>query len=89
MNEVTIIQVLNETLYMTLIISAPIMGIGMFVGITTSIIQTVTSIQDQSLAFVPKLLATVVTIFLMGSWILNKIVEFTVRILTNLPQFAH
>ncbi|MBF0544440.1 MAG: flagellar biosynthesis protein FliQ [Candidatus Riflebacteria bacterium] len=88
MNETTIIQVLNETLYMTFVIAVPVMGIGMVVGVAVSIFQTLTSIQDQSLSFVPKLITTIVTIFLLGPWILNKVMEFTIRILSNLASFA-
>jgi flagellar biosynthetic protein FliQ len=60
----------------------------MFVGVTISIIQTATSIQDQSLSFIPKLFATIAGIIFFGPWMISQIMQFTLRLLGNLQQFA-
>lgn len=60
-----------------LIVSAPILGVGMFVGLVISIIQTTTSIQEQTLTFVPKIVAIFLTIILLGSWMIRVLVNYT------------
>jgi len=64
----------------TLIISAPILLIGMLVGLVISILQATTSIQEQTLTFVPKIAAILGTLIIFGPWIFNSIVEYTVRL---------
>ena len=57
MTDVTVIKIMRESLMTTLIVSAPMLGVGMFVGLIISIFQTTTSIQEQTLTFVPKIVA--------------------------------
>ena len=60
-----------------LIVSAPVLGVGMFVGLIVSIIQTTTSIQEQTLTFVPKMVAIFITIILFGSWMIRVLINYT------------
>lgn len=60
-----------------LIVSAPVLGIGMFVGLIVSIVQTTTSIQEQTLTFVPKMIAIFITIILFGSWMIRVLINYT------------
>ncbi|HNV48009.1 MAG TPA: flagellar biosynthetic protein FliQ, partial [Spirochaetota bacterium] len=57
MDDVLVIKILREALMVTMIVSAPILGVGMIVGLIISIFQTTTSIQEQTLTFVPKIIA--------------------------------
>lgn len=68
---------MRESLMTVLIVSAPILGVGMFVGLIVSIIQTTTSIQEQTLTFVPKIVAIFLTIILLGSWMIRVLVNYT------------
>ena len=77
MTDVLVIKILRESLMTILIVSAPILGVGMFVGLIVSIIQTTTSIQEQTLTFVPKMIAIFVTIILFGSWMIRVLVNYT------------
>ncbi|MBF0500773.1 MAG: flagellar biosynthetic protein FliQ [Candidatus Riflebacteria bacterium] len=88
MTEFQLLELLKETIYLSFILSLPMLAIGTVVGVIVSIFQTVTSIQDQSLAFIPKLFATMVSVILFGPWMLAMMKEFTVHLLTLLPQFA-
>lgn len=88
MNEFTLLQVMKETIYLSFIISLPMLLVGTIVGVGISVIQTATSIQDQSLSFIPKLLATVLTLVAFGPWMLRLMMEFTIRLLGSLQIFA-
>ena len=71
MTDILVIKILRESLMTVLVVSAPVLGVGMFVGLIVSIIQTTTSIQEQTLTFVPKMVAIFITIILFGSWMIR------------------
>jgi len=72
----------------TLMIAAPILLIGMLVGLIISILQATTSIQEQTLTFVPKIAAILGAIFLFGPWIVTSMVQFTKRLLEQIPNMT-
>lgn len=88
MNEYVFLELLRETMFLSLKITIPILGAGMLVGILVSIFQTATSIQDQSLSFIPKLFATIGAIIVLGPWILTILLLFTHKLLAGLQTFA-
>lgn len=75
-----VVQICNRGLYVICITAAPILIVSLVVGLIVSIFQTVTSIQEQTLTFVPKILAIFVTIIVLGHWILNTIVDYMVQL---------
>jgi len=77
MTEELIIEVLSEVFYTVFIILLPILGVALVVGILISIFQAVTSIQEMTLTFVPKILFTGVAIILLIPWMLDKMVGIT------------
>lgn len=68
-------------------ICAPLLGIGLLVGLVVSIFQATTQIQEQSLQFIPKLIATFVAMVVFGPWMLSLILDFTRNIFGNLNSF--
>ena len=76
MTEGQVLDIAREALYNVIICSAPILLISLVVGLIISIFQTVTSIQEQTLTFVPKILAVFIGIIIFGSWILNNLTGF-------------
>lgn len=87
MNETQVMEIVNQALYLILRVASPMLLVSLGIGLTVSILQTVTSIQEQTLTFVPKLLGIFVTIMLVGRWVMNSIVEFFVYLMENLPYF--
>lgn len=77
MTDMLVIKIMRESLMTVLIVSAPVLGVGMFVGLIVSIIQTTTSIQEQTLTFVPKMIAIFITIILFGSWMIRVLINYT------------
>ena len=71
------IQLGREALFMVMLVSAPILGLKLIVGVAVSIFQATTQIQEQTLVFVPKIIATFVAILIFGPWILGMVVDYT------------
>ena len=80
-----VIQIGQEALMIVLIVSAPMLGLGLAVGLAVSVFQATTSIQEQTLAFIPKIIAVFVAILVFGPWMLSIMVEFFSGIFINLP----
>ncbi|MDI6703090.1 MAG: flagellar biosynthesis protein FliQ [bacterium] len=80
-----IIALARETLLTVIMVSAPMLGFGLVVGLAVSIFQTVTSIQDQTLSFVPKILAVLLSMILFGGWMIRTLMDFFIRLSNLLP----
>ncbi len=85
--EQIILDVMREALIVILKVSAPILLVGLIVGLIVSIFQTVTSIQEQTLAFIPKIVAVFLSIIIFGSWIMTTLVAFTSKIFHSINEF--
>lgn len=88
MTDVIIIKVLREALMTVLIVSAPVLGIGMVVGLIVSIIQTTTSIQEQTLTFVPKIVAIFAAIIIFAAWIIRTLVAYTANVFSMIEKIG-
>lgn len=82
-----VITIARDTIWVIVETSVPILLISMIVGLIVSLFQTLTSIQEQTLTFVPKLLAILITILIMGGWILNEIVAFMTELWSNFSYY--
>ena len=78
----------KSTLMTALMICAPALLVGMCVGLTVSLFQTVTSLQEQTLTIVPKMLAVLGTIVLLMPWILGTLHQYTTSLFSNLATFG-
>ena len=75
-----VMDIAAKALYLVIQASLPILLVSLVIGLIVSIFQTVTSIQEQTLTFVPKILAIFVALIICGHWMLNKIVDFMTRL---------
>lgn len=82
-----VISIARETVWIIVKTAVPVLLVSMIVGLIISLFQTLTSIQEQTLTFVPKLLAILIALMVMGSWILNEIVEFMGTLWSNFSQY--
>jgi len=80
-----VIVIYREMLQTAALVAAPILGVAMLIGLSVSLLQTVTSIQEQTLTFVPKILGIALTIGVMLPWILGQLMGFLTLILTQAP----
>ncbi|MDR7235725.1 flagellar biosynthesis protein FliQ [Neobacillus drentensis] len=83
-----IIGLAQETVYTILIVIAPVVGIALLVGLLVSIFQATTQIQEQTLSFVPKIVAVFLAILFFGAWMLRHVLDFTQNLLGNLSKFV-
>lgn len=88
MSTAVVIDIAREALWLIIKCAAPMLLVSLVVGLTISIFQTVTSIQEQTLTFVPKVLSIFITIILCGGWIMDNIVTFMTRLFENFSTFA-
>ena len=87
MTEGQVLDIAKEAIYTIIICSAPMLIISLVVGLIVSIFQTVTSIQEQTLTFVPKIIAVFVGIMIFGSWILTNLTEFVTTLWSNISIY--
>ncbi len=71
----------------TLMIALPMLGVGMIVGVTVSIIQAATQIQEMTLTIVPKIISIFLVLLFAFPWIMNKMINFTTELFLNLPNY--
>lgn len=83
MSEGVLIDMARETLWIIIKTSTPLLVVSLIVGLIISIFQTVTSIQEQTLTFVPKLFAIFLMIMLVGNWMMKEIAEFFTQLIQN------
>ncbi len=80
-----ITHVLRMTLYTSFLVASPVLGVALFVGLTVSILQSATQINEQTLSFLPRLLTTLITIMIAGPWLLSRLMEFTNSLYGQIP----
>ncbi|MDD2808248.1 flagellar biosynthesis protein FliQ [Rhodoferax sp.] len=85
MNSQLVLSMGQDALWMLLMISAPILGVVLVVGLLISIFQAVTQINEATLAFVPKLIAAIAVLTLAGPWMLGTLVDYIRRMLEAIP----
>ncbi len=88
MDDLTMIDLAKATLLTSLMLVAPVLLVAMFVGIVVSLFQTMTSMQEQTLALVPKMLAVVATLLLLMPWILGTLRDFARGLIGQLAAFG-
>lgn len=81
-------QIMRDALFTIIKTASPLLLISLIVGLTISIFQTVTSIQEQTLTFVPKMLAIFLTLMLLGHWMINNMITFTQDLWNNFALFV-
>lgn len=78
----------KDTIEVILMVSGPILLVGMVVGLLISLFQAVTQIQEMTLSFVPKILAVFVALLVLSPWLMDVMIRFTSKIFINIPQYV-
>ena len=84
-----VIDIAKGMIEITLLVSLPIMGVGLVVGLLVSLFQAVTQIHEMTLTFVPKIVAVLVTLLLLLPWMMHKMVFYTEQLILDLPRYVH
>lgn len=88
LSELFVVSLGREALYVALLVAAPMLGLALIVGLVVGILQATTQIQEQTLSFIPKLVAVFGGLAIFGSWMLTTLIEFTQNLLGNLARFV-
>lgn len=80
-----VLQIAQQAVWLMLLLAGPIVGLGLVVGLAVGVLQASTSINEQTLSFLPKLAAMALGLLFFGPWMLATLVDFTHRLLVGLP----
>ncbi len=84
-----VMEMTNNALYLIIEVSLPALLVSLVVGLIVSIFQTVTSIQEQTLTFVPKIICVFLALMLAGGWMMNSMVEFTTNLWLDFNRYVN
>ncbi len=82
-----VVGIMAEAIKVTLLVSAPVLLVGLVVGVVISLFQAVTQVQEMTLVFVPKIIAVLVALVAALPWMLNLLVSFTQNLYLSLPNY--
>jgi flagellar biosynthesis protein FliQ len=88
MSDTYVIGLGAQVMWLVVKLTAPVLLFGLAVGLLVSIFQATTQIQEQTLAFVPKIIAVIVALLVFGPWMLTSLVDFTTNIFAHLMSYV-
>ena len=88
MNPEFAVELLKMVILQAVVLAAPFLGVAMIVGLIISLFQAVTSINEQTLSFVPKALCVLGLLLLLAPWMIRQLIEFTTAIIEKMPQMV-
>lgn len=86
MNPQAVLDIMLESFKTGLYLSLPIMLSALTVGVMVSVLQAITSVQEQTMVFVPKIIAVVVASIIFFSWMMGKVIAFTIQLYSSIPE---
>ncbi|MCM1325456.1 MAG: flagellar biosynthesis protein FliQ [Bacteroidales bacterium] len=84
-----VIEMTRDALYVIIKVSLPVLLVSMIIGLVISIFQTVTSIQEQTLTFVPKVIGIFLALMILGNWMMTTLVEYTTQLWSTFSLYVH
>ena len=87
MDQETVITIAQNALLTVIYVSAPLLLVSLIVGLAVSVFQATTQIQEATLTFIPKILAVILTLAVLGSWMLNMMTDYTLNLYESILQF--
>lgn len=84
----TAMNIMRGAVIQTMLVAAPVLLVAVVVGLVISIIQATTSLQEQTLSFVPKIAAILLALLIFGPWMFTSMVQYTIRLMQLIPQMA-
>jgi flagellar biosynthetic protein FliQ len=86
MTDTFVIDIVRQALITVIILALPPLGVALLVGLVMGLLQATTQVQEQSLAFVPKIIAVLISLAITAPWIIRVMTEFTANIFSRLPD---
>ena len=89
MNQDTVVSLATQAMTLAIEVAGPMMLVGLVIGLVVSVFQAVTSIQEQSLSFIPKIIGLAALIVILGPWMLGQLVNYTQNLYLSIPQLIN
>ncbi|OPX88940.1 flagellar biosynthesis protein FliQ [Pelotomaculum sp. PtaB.Bin117] len=89
MSQTFVVHLAREALFMVLLLAGPSMAVALLIGLMISVLQATTQIQDQMLNMVPKIVGMFITLLLLGSWMLESVINYTTNLFAQIPNLLH
>ena len=89
MNQDTVVSLATQAMTLAIEIGGPMMLVGLVIGLVVSVFQAVTSIQEQSLSFIPKIVGLAALVVILGPWMLGQLVNYAENLYTSIPQLIN
>jgi flagellar biosynthesis protein FliQ len=86
MNQDTVVSLATQAMTLAIEVAGPMLLVGLVVGLVVSIFQAVTSIQEQAMSFIPKIIGLAAVIVILGPWMLGQLVTYTQNLFNSIPQ---
>jgi flagellar biosynthetic protein FliQ len=87
MNPDLVVDIARDAIEITLYLSFPILAIVLIVGVLVGLLQAMTQIQEATLSFVPKIIATFISLLFLFPWMMNKMMSYTEQVIVNIPRY--
>ena len=84
-----VVSVASGAIKLTLLLSIPLLGVGLLVGLVIAILQATTQVQEMTLTFVPKIVTVLLALLAAAPWMLSKMTHFASELITSIPQIIH
>lgn len=84
----TLIEAVRQMLWISMVLSLPVLGVALAVGLVIGLLQAVTSIQEQTLSFIPKLVGIILVLILLGSWMTNVMVKYSEDVIGGIARYG-
>jgi len=88
MNQDVVINLATTAMALAFKVALPLLGVGLVVGLIVSIFQAVTQIQEQTLSFIPKVIALAAVLMIGGPWMLNTLISYTTELWSSIPNYT-
>ena len=85
MSQDTVVNLATQAMTLAMEVAGPILLVGLVIGLTVSLFQSVTQIQEQSLSYIPKIVALAARIVILGPWMLGQLVSYVQNLYTSIP----
>lgn len=88
MDQDTVVHLARQAMELAMKVGGPLLVVGLAVGVVVSVFQAITQIQEQSLSFIPKIVATALVIVVAGPWMLNQLLGYTEELFRSIPALV-
>lgn len=89
MNQDTVVSLATQAMTLAIEVAGPMMLVGLVIGLVVSVFQAVTSIQEQSLSFIPKIIGLAALVVILGPWMLGQLVNYAQNLYMSIPQLIN